>query len=754
MTRRNNPTSNSGHSGYRATLENSDPTLIGQRIGNFTIQQLIGEGAMGAVYLGSHDTLDRQVAIKVLRPELASNAVLVNRFIDEARAASQIGHPGLVEVYDFGRLVDGRHYSVMAFLEGQDLDEALLSQGAQSCGRAAAIGVQVASALAAAHAKGIIHRDLKPANVFLARDQNGAETVKVLDFGIAKLLAGHSDARTQAGHIVGTPEYMAPEQAQALANIDHRADIYSFGCMLYELLVGRPPHVGDNIPSILVAQLQEAPIPPTQLRADIPVELERIVLRCLAKQPENRFQSMEELRAALMPFTDGSMVPPSVRKSAPLPPPSMPSFTIDTPVPTRGRGRTWWLVLGGIIILGGAAVGAALLDGAARDGERSKDEPSKGLNEKLATTRGPAGQEIDAAVQEASLSAQGSLPTTIKSKRIKNNPYTLTDSAALAAGKVIWMAECARCHGETGDGDGPEAKAGQQPKTFSDSTGDTDYLDAYQFEVTRRGSVKTGMPSFAEKLSDDDIWKVVTFIRTLKVKKDDVDFGLFTKQPKTTKGIITRGKVMFLRKCKSCHGTDGRGHGPAAEFLNRKPSNLTLGVYKLRSTPQDSIPTDWDIYRTITVGVGTGIMPGFPSVHPQDRWALVAYVKTLSNRFAKEKPGNIAVIPPRTPPTKASIERGQSVFQMAGCKKCHGDQGRGDGKAAKGLHDASGNALEMPDFTDRYDLLSGPDPKDLWRTMWNGMSGVKMPMGQDLLSEEDAWDVINWILSIQNNKKN
>ncbi len=745
MTRGNNPTSNSGHSGYKSTLESADSALIGQRIGNFTIKRLIGEGAMGAVYLGSHDTLDRQVAIKVLRPELASNAALVNRFIDEARAASQIGHPGLVEVYDFGRLADGRHYSVMAFLKGHDLDEVLLSQGAQSCGRAAAIGIQVAAALAAAHAKGIIHRDLKPANVFLARDQTGAETVKVLDFGIAKLLAGRSDARTQAGHIVGTPEYMAPEQAQALTNIDHRADIYSFGCMLYELLVGRPPHVGDNIPSILVAQLQETPVSPTKIRRDIPVELERIVLRCLAKQPENRFQSMEELRAALMPFADGSMVPPSVRKSAPLPPPSMPSFTIDAPVPTRGRGRTWWLPLGGIIVLGGVAIGAAWRSGASGDSERSNSLSA------VATTRKQVRQELDAAVQDAGL-AGGNRPPAISSKRVEKNPYTLTDSAALAAGKVIWMAECARCHGETGAGDGPEAKASQQPKTFSDSTGDTDYLDAYQFEVTRRGSVKRGMPSFAEKLSEDDIWKVVTFIRTFKVKKKDVDLGLFTKQPKTTKGIIARGKVIFLRKCRSCHGAEGRGHGPAAEYLNRKPSNLTLGIYKLRSTPRDSIPTDWDIYRTITVGVGTGIMPGFPSVHPQDRWALVAYLKTLSRRFAKEKPGVIAVIPPRTPPTQDSIERGQSVFQMAGCKKCHGDQGRGDGSAAKGLRDASGNALEMPDFTDRYDLLSGSDPKDLWRTLWNGMSGVKMPMGQDLLNEEDAWDVINWILSLQKKK--
>ena len=260
------------------------------------------------------------------------------------------------------------------------------------------------------------------------------------------------------------------------------------------------------------------------------------------------------------------------------------------------------------------------------------------------------------------------------------------------------------------------------------------------------------MPAFGETLSPDDVWKVVTFSRTLNAKKEDVDVGLDSRQPKTNKDLIARGKVMYERKCKSCHGSGGRGRGPAAEFLKRKPADLTLGVYKLRSTPKDSIPTDKDIFRTLTMGVGTGIMPGFPKVHPQDRWALVAFIKTMSNRFAKEEPGSIAELPKRKPSTKNSIERGLSVFRMSGCAQCHGEDGLGDGEKGKGIRDASGNEIDMPNFTDRFDLLSGSGPQDLYRTMWNGLAGVKMPMGQTLMSEDDAWDVINWILSVQ--KKN
>ena len=726
---------NSRVDGSGATIDGRGTNLVGHRVGNFIIHELIGTGAMGCVYRGVHETLDRQVAIKILRAGIASDEALVNRFIDEARAASKLGHPGLVEIYDFGVLEDGRRYSVMEFLNGQDLEGALRAEGPMGEGRVAAIGLQVASALSAAHAKGIVHRDLKPANVFLARNEFGGQVVKVLDFGIAKLLAGNSDARTKVGHIVGTPEYMAPEQAQARSSIDHRADIYSFGCMSYELLVGRPPHTGDNVATILVSQLQDTAVPPSQKGSKVSPDFEAIVMRCLAKKPEGRFQSMEELQNVLAPFADNSIVvPSSTRTSGMIPPPTMPPITIDSR-PNRG-GRSWMYMLAGLIVLGAAVVGGALIGGVGADKQNSDNaETQTGENTTSATTTVDTTNSVDS--------------TPVGTDK---NPYEISDRAVIAAGKVIWVAECSRCHGETGEGDGPEAKSGQEPKAFSEVTDETDYLDAYSFEVIRRGLAKAGMPAFGEELSNEDIWKVVTFSRTLSAKNENVDSGLDTRQPKTTDELIARGKVMYERKCKSCHGDDGLGHGPAAEFLKRKPVDLTLGVYKLRSTPKDSIPTDHDIFRTLTMGVGTGIMPGFPKVHPQDRWAMVAFIKTMSTRFTKEQPGQVFKVPKRKPPTKESIERGLSIFRMSGCDQCHGKDGLGDGVKGHGIHDASGYKIDMPNFTDRFDLLSSGGAEGLYQTMWNGLSGVKMPMGQTLMSEDDAWDVINWILSIQ--KKN
>ena len=405
-------------------MDSKASQLVGHRVGNFTIHQLIGEGAMGCVYRGVHETLGRQVAIKVLQAELATNEGLVNRFIDEARAASSLGHPGLVEVYDFGVLADGRRYSVMEFLEGHDLENALRVEGPMAEGRVAAIGLQVASALAAAHAKGIVHRDLKPANVFLARNEVGAEVVKVLDFGIAKLLAGTSDARTKAGHIVGTPEYMAPEQAQARSNIDHRADVYSFGCMIYELLVGRPPHTGDNIPSILVAQLQDPPIPPTQLRPGVTPHFEKVILRCLAKRPEERFQSMEELQGALASFADNSIaVPPATRPSGMIPPPTLPPVTVDVP---HRRGQAWMYMLAGLIVLGGAAVAVAILGGITSDAKDSADRGGPGAGGETVVAGGTA-------TTDAAAMATETMPVPTD-----KNPYRITNQGAVAAGKVIW----------------------------------------------------------------------------------------------------------------------------------------------------------------------------------------------------------------------------------------------------------------------------------------------------------------------------
>jgi mono/diheme cytochrome c family protein/tRNA A-37 threonylcarbamoyl transferase component Bud32 len=699
-----------GQDSFSSTLNAGGADLVGRRIGNFVIESRIGEGAMGAVYRGVHDTLDRRVAIKVLKPQLAADDNLVNRFIDEAKAASRLGHPNLVQVLDFGTLPDGRRYTVMEYLDGRDLEGALELEGPQPIGRVAAIGVQVASALAAAHSKGIVHRDIKPANIFLARDETGAERVKVLDFGIAKLMEGPSGAgaRTAAGHIVGTPEYMAPEQAQANSDIDHRADMYSLGCVLYELLTGRPPHTAESLPAILVAQLQDVAVPPSQLRPDIPPQMEQLVLRCLEKPREARFHSMAEIADVLTPMAD--YIPPPRSAMRTLPPATQPSM--------RAPGTGKRILLGVLItlVIGGAI--AAFI---------------------LTQNLGKGGGDVAGA-------SDGGAAVDVPTDR---NPYTTRDAPIVASGKVVWMQHCAGCHGETGGGDGPKADPKNTPRAFAKLSGDSAATDAYRFEVVRRGAVDDGMPAFADKLSVDETWKVVTYIHTLTIQETADDLDLDGPKPKVTKKLIRRGREVYLDNCDRCHGKSGRGDGPAAEYLGRLPANLTNGFYKLRSTPEDSIPTDRDILRTLTVGVGTGIMPGFPKLPIEDRWALVAYVKTLSRRFRNEEPGEVAVVPPRIPSSKDSVDRGKAFFQMAGCPKCHGDEGRGDGPRGKNLRDKRGNVVEPPDFTDRFDFLSGSRPEDIWMTMYNGLAGVPMPMGQTVFSEEDSWHVINWILSLR-----
>jgi mono/diheme cytochrome c family protein/tRNA A-37 threonylcarbamoyl transferase component Bud32 len=701
------------------TLASPPATLVGQRVGNFTVESLIGKGAMGAVYLGVHETLNRRVAIKVLQPELAANESLVQRFIDEARAASQLGHPGLIQVSDFGALPDGRRYSVMELLDGRDLETALRQDGPQQPGRVAAIGLQVASALQAAHAKGIVHRDLKPANLFLARDHDGHERMKVLDFGIAKLLAGESGGRTAAGHIVGTPEYMAPEQAQAHRDIDHRVDIYSLGCVLYELLTGQPPHVGDSVPAILVAQLQEPAQPPSERTGGVPPALEAIIMRCLEKDRGRRFASMAELGEALEPLAES--LPPARASAAPLPPATQPGYAS----PGRRRGRTLLVGLGVAAITAAGVTAFLALEGH--------------VDRALDSTGDAAGAGAKDAAMWGDTTAVGT----------DENPYSIDDERALAAGAAIWGAKCARCHGREGEGDGPEAEEGKAPRAFSEMSGNSASTDVYRFTVTRFGAESDGMPGFAGELTSADMWKVVTFIRTLSAGADESELALEAEQPPTTPALIARGKRLFRAECRSCHGAAGKGNGRAAKYLGRLPADLTAGVYKLRSTPKSSIPTDWDIYRTVSAGIGTGIMPGFPRLPPEDRWALVAYVKTLSPRFRREKPADVLEVPERIPSSPESLARGMALFRQSGCPTCHGASGHGDGPRAGTHHDRRGNKVRPPDFSDRFALLSGSRPEDIYRTLWNGIAGVPMPMGQTVLGEEDAWHVINWILSRQ-----
>ena len=273
-------------------------TTEGTTIGQYRIVRKIGEGGMGAVYLAQHALLGRNAAIKVLLPALSSQREVVERFFNEARATTAITDPGIVQVFDFGFHTDGSAYIVMELLEGESL-EARLQRGPIAVVDALKVTRQVASSLAAAHAKGIVHRDLKPDNLFIVRDAEaqGGERPKILDFGIAKLTSDAPDrSRTRTGTLLGTPIYMSPEQCRGSGLVDHRSDIYSLGCVAYHLICGRPPFDFEGIGEIISAHLREAPVPPSQFGA--PIAVDEIVLRCLEKQPDQRYQSMIELRGA------------------------------------------------------------------------------------------------------------------------------------------------------------------------------------------------------------------------------------------------------------------------------------------------------------------------------------------------------------------------------------------------------------------------------------------------------------------------
>jgi HEAT repeat protein len=286
-------------------LEEAPGPRIGDRLGKYLLREKLGEGGMGMVFGGVHEALGREVAIKLLRAEWARNEQVMARFQREAEVVSRIGHPNIVTIYDFGRLADGTMYYVMERVHGETLRARLDRGPAPGDEELLALFGPMCRALRAAHAVGIVHRDLKPDNVLLQARSDGPPLVKVLDFGVAKMLeTERSAALTNAGALIGTPVFMAPEQVAAAQRVDGRADLYSLGAMLYVCLAGRPPFVGEPM-QVLIAHLRD-PVPPLSslplLRATSPA-LEAMVLRALAKEPDGRPQDaaafLAELEAAL-----------------------------------------------------------------------------------------------------------------------------------------------------------------------------------------------------------------------------------------------------------------------------------------------------------------------------------------------------------------------------------------------------------------------------------------------------------------------
>jgi serine/threonine-protein kinase len=275
---------------------------VGQIVGNYEITAKIGEGGMGVVYLAVHPVIGKKVAMKAIHPELSRNPEVVSRFVMEAKAVNQIGHDHIVDISDFGNMPSGDFYFVMEYLQGESLADRLKREVLISQTRALGIAAQVADALGASHDHGIIHRDLKPENIFLITRRGNPDFVKVLDFGLAKLTQVEEKVnhKTRAGSVMGTPYYMSPEQGEGKLQIDNRADIYSLGIILFEMLTGKVPFGGEGYGEIIVKHITHQAPSARKINPAVSAAVEMILFRALAKERSARFQSMQEFRDALL----------------------------------------------------------------------------------------------------------------------------------------------------------------------------------------------------------------------------------------------------------------------------------------------------------------------------------------------------------------------------------------------------------------------------------------------------------------------
>jgi serine/threonine protein kinase len=354
----------------------ADP-LVGRVVGSYRIARLLGRGGMGSVYLGEHPVIGSRVAIKFLHPQYASDGSIVERFFNEARAVNLIGHDNILKILDLAVTEEGRHYFVMEFLQGQSL-QALVAPGEPlSLGTVGPILLQCCEALQAAHDRGIVHRDLKPENVHLVVHKGRKNFVKLVDFGIAKLIdgAGQSTGQTRTGMVIGTPGYMSPEQASGrTSGIDGRSDVYSLGVLMFQMATGRLPFALDP-PGEETGEWRHDPPRPRDLVPAIPAEYERIILRCLEKEAAARFGSMRDLHDALegcmrrlgletgLPRADAafSAAPATVlfRRSSALTDPSW--TTPGRPRDRRARAKSQPAHRGGMVVAAAVAIAAILV---------------------------------------------------------------------------------------------------------------------------------------------------------------------------------------------------------------------------------------------------------------------------------------------------------------------------------------------------------------------------------------------------------
>jgi len=409
--------------------------VIGEVLGSYRVVAKLGAGGMGTVWIAEHQLLGSRAAIKVLLPDLSKQDKIVQRFFDEARAATRIRDPGIVTVHDFG-WHRGDAYIVMELLTGETLTQRL-GMGRMAPLQAVRLVQMCGLAMAAAHARGIIHRDLKPDNIFVVADPAvpGGERIKLLDFGIAKLLdrdreEGHLS--TVTGAIMGTPAYMSPEQCRGAGEIDHRTDIYALGCVLFQLLCGRPPFIAGTPGDMIASQIREEPPAPSTVFPGIGPELDAMVLKCLAKDPDARFQTMSELVRAGAAVTGDNhaleTIPPmlprktgpestqdSMPPQVPTPRPStgpvgeMPNTTLGsassivTPQPPARQRYVWFVLV--LLMIGGGITAAVLAGGShavvAASRDAAPDSLSTSMDATVVAAAVDAGIAIDAVTPDA-----------------------------------------------------------------------------------------------------------------------------------------------------------------------------------------------------------------------------------------------------------------------------------------------------------------------------------------------------------------
>ncbi len=365
---------------------------VGMQVGAYRILEQIGEGGMGTVWVAEHMTIGRKAAVKMLHGEYSNRQEIVQRFFNEARAATQISDPGIVQIFDFGTTPEGRAYIVMELLDGEALDRRVQRTGKLAVHDALRIMRQVASTLGAAHARGIVHRDLKPENIYMVRDPEvpGGERAKILDFGIAKL-SDNAGVKTQTNAIMGTPQYMSPEQCRGSGGIDARSDVYALGCVFFALVTGQPPFMAEGHGELIVMHIQQ-PAPLLSSRAPhVPAAVDAVVARCLAKSVDERYATATELAQAIgMLITSTSH--PGAASQAAIPAHQQQTIALSTgdkqttlsgaaaqagttAPATRGNGRLIAIGAVALLAIGGGAAVVATSGGESSQEEAAASEP-------------------------------------------------------------------------------------------------------------------------------------------------------------------------------------------------------------------------------------------------------------------------------------------------------------------------------------------------------------------------------------------